>query len=81
MRLPLSVEHSEILDVILATSGTVLHPMSGTAICSCRAAPRLISETRFQTEAVNTADTARFGAAALDSGTHDLIGTTLRNIG
>lgn len=35
----------------------------------------LINETRFQTEAVNTAYAARFGAAALDHGTRDLIGT------
>ena len=32
----------------------------------------LINETRFQTEAVNTAYTARFGTAALDYGTHEL---------
>ena len=36
----------------------------------------LINETRFQTEAVNTANAARFGAAALDHGTRDLIGVT-----
>ena len=35
----------------------------------------LINETRFQTEAVNTAYAARFGAAALDHGVHELIGT------
>jgi hypothetical protein len=34
----------------------------------------LINETRFQTEAVNTAYTARFGAAALDHDTHRLLG-------
>jgi len=34
----------------------------------------LINETRFQTEAVNTAYTARFGAAALDLGTHEMVG-------
>lgn len=34
----------------------------------------LINETRFQTEAVNTANTARFGAAMLDHGVQDLIG-------
>ena len=34
----------------------------------------LINETRFQTEAVNTAYAARFGAAALDHGTRELIG-------
>jgi len=33
----------------------------------------LINETRFQTEAVNTACTARFGAAMLDHGTIDLL--------
>jgi len=32
----------------------------------------LINETRFQTEAINTAYTARFGAAALDHGTVEL---------
>ena len=35
----------------------------------------LINETRFQTEAVNTAYTARFGTAALDYGTHELLGS------
>jgi hypothetical protein len=34
----------------------------------------LINETRFQTEAVNTAYSARFGAAALDHDTRELIG-------
>ncbi len=34
----------------------------------------LINETRFQTEAVNTAYAARFGAAALDHGVRELIG-------
>jgi len=34
----------------------------------------LINETRFQSEAVNTAYAARFGAAALDHGTRDLLG-------
>lgn len=34
----------------------------------------LINETHFQTEAVNTAYAARFGAAALDHGTRELIG-------
>jgi hypothetical protein len=33
----------------------------------------LINETRFQTEAVNTAYTSRFGAAAVDHGTHELL--------
>lgn len=33
----------------------------------------LINETRFQTEAVNTAYTARFGAAAIDHDTHRLL--------
>jgi hypothetical protein len=33
----------------------------------------LINETRFQTEAINTAYTARFGAAALDHDTHGLL--------
>jgi hypothetical protein len=33
----------------------------------------LINETRFQTEAVNTAYTTRFGTAALDHGTHELL--------
>jgi Ecdysteroid kinase-like family len=33
----------------------------------------LINETRFQTEAVNTAYTARFGVAALDHDTHGLL--------
>lgn len=33
----------------------------------------LINETRFQTEAVNTAYTARFGTAAIDHGTHRLL--------
>ena len=33
----------------------------------------LINETRFQTEAVNTAYTSRFGAAALDHDTHTLL--------
>ena len=33
----------------------------------------LINETRFQTEAVNTAYTARFGTAAVDHGTHRLL--------
>lgn len=33
----------------------------------------LINETRFQTEAVNTAYTARFGTAAIDHGTHGLL--------
>ena len=33
----------------------------------------LINETRFQTEAVNTAYAARFGAAMLDHGTIDLL--------
>jgi len=36
----------------------------------------LINETRFQTEAVNTAYTARFGAAALDHDTHALLART-----
>jgi Phosphotransferase enzyme family len=36
----------------------------------------LINETRFQTEAVNTAYAARFGAAALDHGTRRLIGSS-----
>lgn len=34
----------------------------------------LINETRFQTESINTAYTARFGAAALDYGTRELLG-------
>lgn len=34
----------------------------------------LINETRFQTEAINTAYTARFGAAALQHGTRELLG-------
>jgi hypothetical protein len=34
----------------------------------------LINETRFQTESVNTAYAARFGTAALDHGTRELIG-------
>ena len=34
----------------------------------------MVIETRFQTEAVNTVNTARFGAAALDHGTRELIG-------
>ena len=36
----------------------------------------LINETRFQTESVNTAYTARFGAAALDHDTHGLLAQT-----
>lgn len=32
----------------------------------------LINETRFQTEAINTAYTARFSSAALDHGTREL---------
>jgi hypothetical protein len=36
----------------------------------------LINETRFQTEAVNTAYTARFGLAALDHDTHGLLART-----
>jgi len=36
----------------------------------------LINETRFQTEAINTAYTTRFGAAAIDHGTHELLAET-----